>query len=77
MENVIKRTSTAKQQAALPEFLILSRQSGALTALFRKIRELLSSVRDFIECPVFYVGETTNTSGFENKILQINKLNNK
>ncbi len=77
MENVIKRTFTAKQKAVLPEFIILSGQSGALTALFKKIREILSSARDFIECPSFYEGELTNTSRFENKILQINKLKNK
>lgn len=77
MENVIKRASMAEQKATLPEFLILSGQSGTLMSLFRKIRKLLSSARDFIECPVFYEGEITLTSGFENKILQINKLNNK
>lgn len=77
MENVIKGISTAEQKTILPEFLILSRQSGVLTVLFKKISVLLLSVSDFIECPSFYEGEITNTSGFENKILQINKLNNK
>lgn len=77
MENVIKQTSIAKQKTVLPEFLILSRQSGTITTIFSKIREILLSTRDFIECPVFYEGEITNASRFETKMLQINKLNNK
>lgn len=77
MENAIEKTCVAERKFYLPEFLVLLRQSAAIMALFKKIRVWLLSVIDFIACPSFFEGEIANTSGFNTRILLINKLNNK
>lgn len=77
MENAINNECLTKRNVSLLEVLILSRLSAGVTALFKKIRGLLLSVIDFIECPSFFEGEITDTSRFTTRILLINKLNNK
>lgn len=77
MENAINNECLTKRNVSLSEFHILSRLSAGVTALFKKIRGLLLPVIDFIECPSFFDGEIANTSGFNTRILLINKLNNK
>lgn len=77
MENAIKNICMSEQDTYLPEILTLSKQSSRFPAIYKKAKEWLSSLKEFIECPSFYEGEITNTSRFETKILQINKLNNK
>lgn len=77
MENAIKNICMSEQDTYLPEILTLSEQSSRFPVIYKKVKERLLSLIDFIECPSFCEGEITNTSRFENKILQINKLNNK
>ena len=77
MENAIKNICMSEQDTYLPEILTLSEQSSRFPAIYKKVKERLLSLKEFLECPSFYEGEITDTSGFETKILQINKINNK
>lgn len=77
MEKIIGNTYVAERGIHALECLFVARSLRIFFSICSKLKSVLSVLKDFIECPSFYEGEITDTSGFENKILQINKLNNK
>lgn len=80
MEKIIGNTYVAERGIHALECLFVARSLRiffSICSKLSKLKNVLSVLKDFIECPSFYEGEITDTSGFENKILQINKLNNK
>lgn len=58
MESVIKKT----YEACLSEILALSMHSHIFSALCKKTKGWLSSLRDFIVCHSFFEGERTRRS---------------
>lgn len=74
MEKTITHLYKSEQKIFLPHLFIAAKTSSVLSSTYNKINNWFSTFRDFIECPSFYEGEITDTSGFENKILLINKI---
>ena len=74
MEKIIRNTYVAERVIHELEYLFVAKSSGILFTIYSKLKSGLSVLKDFVECPSFCEGEITDTSGFETKILQINKL---
>ena len=74
MGKTINHLYKAEQKIFLPHLFIAAKTSSVPFSIYNKINNWFSTFSDFIECPSFYEGEITNTSGFENKILYINKI---
>ena len=74
MEKTINHLYKSEQKIFLPQLFIAAKTSGVRSSVYNKINNWFSTFSDFIECPSFYEGEITDTSGFENKILLINKI---
>ncbi len=77
MEKIIGNTYVAERGIHALECLFVAKTSSILFSIYSKLKVGFLAFKDFVECPSFCEGEITDTSGFENKILQINKLNNK
>ena len=56
MENAIKNICMSEQDTYLPEILTLSDQSSRFPAIYKKVKERLLSLKEFLECPSFYEG---------------------
>ena len=74
MEKTINHLYKFEQKNFLPHLFIAAKTSGVLSSTYNKINNWFSTFSAFIECPSFYEGEITDTSGFENRILLINKV---
>ena len=74
MEKTIYHLYKSEQRIFLPHLFIAAKTSSILSSTYNKINNWFSTFSDFIECPSFYEGEITDTSGFENKILLINRI---
>ncbi len=77
MEKLIRNTYVSERGIPALEGLLVTRSMMILCSVYSKLKSGLSVLKDFVVCPSFYEGEITSASGFENKILLINKLNNK
>jgi len=77
MVNIINNTYITVRETCLPEILTISQRSSGFPTIYKKIKEWLLSLKDFIECPSFCEGENTDTSRFDMKIQMINMINNK
>lgn len=77
MEKTIRNTYSDERRIHALECLFVARSLRIFFSICSKLKSGLAVLKDFVECPLLYEGEITDTSGFKNKILQINKLNNK
>ncbi|MBM2834165.1 MAG: hypothetical protein HW406_1326 [Candidatus Brocadiaceae bacterium] len=76
MGKTINYLYKSEQKLFPPHLFIAAKRSSVLSSIYNKINNRFSVFKDFTECHFFYEGEITNTSGFETKILQINKITN-
>ena len=74
MGKTINHLYKSEQKIFLPHLFIAAKTSGVRSSVYNKINNWFSTFSDFIECPSFYEGEITDTSGLENKIPKINKI---
>lgn len=77
MEKILGNTYVAERGIHALECLFVAKASRILFSIYNKLKGGFVAFKDFVACPSFCEGEITDTSGFENKILQINKLHNK
>lgn len=68
---------TAGQDIYAIEVFFIARLLSVFTLMYSKLKNRLLAFKDFVEYHSFFEGELTNTSGFDTKILHINKLKNK
>lgn len=75
MEKIIRNTYVIERGIHALECLFVAKSSRISFLIYSKLKSGLSVLKDFVECPSFYEGEITDTSGFDTRILKINKLN--